>query len=119
VNGEAVYASRPFEAWGDTTVIYTRASGHVYATRLGWNGGAVTLSALKSGGATLGTVSKVELLGSTLATTFSQSSQGLIIRRFARAALLRFRSGGGCCFSCVRRACCPIALSAPYIGRDV
>jgi alpha-L-fucosidase len=57
VNGEAVYASRPFEVWGDTTVLYTRAGGYVYATLLGWNGGAVTLSALKSGGPTLGTVS--------------------------------------------------------------
>jgi alpha-L-fucosidase len=79
VNGEAVYASRPFEAWGDSTVIYTRNNGNVYATLLGWNGGAVTLSALKSGGATLGTVSKVELLGSTVAMTFSQSGQGLTV----------------------------------------
>jgi len=79
VNGEAVYASRPFEVWGDTTVLYTRNNGNVYATLLGWNGGAITLSALKSGGATLGTVSKVELLGSTVALTFSQSSQGLTV----------------------------------------
>ena len=79
VNGEAVYASRPFEVWGDTTVLYTRNNGNVYATLLGWNGGAITLSALKSGGATLGTVSKVELLGSTVALTFSQSGQGLTV----------------------------------------
>jgi alpha-L-fucosidase len=79
VNGEAVYASRPFEVWGDTTVLYTRNNGNVYATLLNWNGGAVTLSALKSGGATLGTVSKVELLGSTVALTFSQSGQGLTV----------------------------------------
>ena len=79
VNGEAVYASRPFEVWGDTTVLYTRAIGNVYATLLGWNGGAVTLSALKSGGPTLGTVSKVELLGSTVALTFSQSATGLTV----------------------------------------
>ncbi|HEX7501758.1 MAG TPA: alpha-L-fucosidase, partial [Polyangia bacterium] len=77
VNGEAVYASRPFEVGGDNTVLYTRANGNVYATLLSWNGGAVTLSALKSGGATLGTVSKVELLGSTVAMTFSQSATGL------------------------------------------
>jgi alpha-L-fucosidase len=79
VNGEAVYASRPFEVWGDNTVIYTRANGNVYATLFGWNGGAITLSALKSGGATLGTVSKVELLGSTVAMTFSQSASGLTV----------------------------------------
>jgi alpha-L-fucosidase len=79
VNGEAVYASRPFEVWGDSTVIYTRAQGNLYATLLNWNGGAVTLSALKSGGPTLGTVSKVELLGSTVAMTFSQNAQGLTV----------------------------------------
>jgi hypothetical protein len=43
------------------------------------DGGAVTLSALKSGGATLGTVSKVELLGSTVEMTFSQNAQGLTV----------------------------------------
>ncbi len=79
VSGEAVYASRPFEVWGDNSVIYTRAKGNVYATLLSWNGGAVTLSALKSGGATLGTVSKVEVLGSTTEMTFSQSTTGLTV----------------------------------------
>jgi hypothetical protein len=74
-----VYASRPFETGGDNTVLYTRAGGYVYATLLSWNGGAVTLSALKSGGPTLGTVSKVEVLGSTAAVTFSQSATGLTV----------------------------------------
>jgi hypothetical protein len=74
-----VYASRPFEAWGDSSVIYTRNNGNVYATLLNWNGGAVTLSALKSGGVTLGTVSKVEMVGSTAAMTFSQNGTGLTV----------------------------------------
>ncbi len=79
INGEAVYGSRPFEVMGDTTVAYTRNNGYVYATLLGWNGGAITLKALSSGGATLGTVSKVELLGSTVPLTFTQNSQGLTV----------------------------------------
>jgi alpha-L-fucosidase len=78
-NGEAVYASRPFEAWGDDSVIYTRSNGNVYATLLNWNGGAVTLGALKSGGVTLGTVSKVEMVGSTVSMTFSQNGTGLTV----------------------------------------
>jgi alpha-L-fucosidase len=78
-NGEAVYASRPFEAWGDDSVVYTRNNGNVYATLLNWNGGSVTLGVLKPGGATLGKVSKVELLGSTVAMTFSQNGQGLTV----------------------------------------
>jgi len=84
VNGEAVYASRPFEVAGETsgatqTVAYTRNNGNIYATLFGWNGGPISLPALKSAGATLGTVSKVEMLGSSVAMTFSQSSQGLTV----------------------------------------
>jgi hypothetical protein len=74
-----VYASRPFETFGDNTVLYTRNNGNVYATLLGWNRGAVTLKALASGGATLGQVTKVELLGSSVSMTFTQSSQGLTV----------------------------------------
>ncbi|MGE5788465.1 MAG: alpha-L-fucosidase [Myxococcales bacterium] len=79
INGEAVYGSRPFEVMGDNTVAYTRNKGNVYATLFGWNGGAITLKALASEGATLGTVTKVELLGSTVALTFAQNAQGLTV----------------------------------------
>ena len=84
VNGEAVYASRPFEVSGEVsgsnqTVAYTRNNGDVYATLFGWSGGAISLPALKSGGATVGTVSKVEMLGSSVAMTFSQNGQGLTV----------------------------------------
>ena len=59
VNGEAVYASRPFEVGGEgsgstQTVAYTRNNGNVYATLFGWSGGAISLPALKSGGVDLG-----------------------------------------------------------------
>jgi alpha-L-fucosidase len=81
VNGEAVYASRPFEVSEDNSdgVEYTRNNGKVYATLFNWNGGAITLPALHTGGATLGKVSKVELLGSSVALTFTQNSQGLTV----------------------------------------
>jgi alpha-L-fucosidase len=79
VNGEAVYASRPFEVFGDSTVSYTRNRGHVYATLLDWHGGPVTLEALRRGGATLGTVTKVELLGSNVPLAFIQNAQGLTV----------------------------------------
>jgi alpha-L-fucosidase len=88
VNGEAVYASRPFEVFGDGTVLYTRNKGNLYATLLGWNGGAITLPALKSGGATLGNVSRVEVLGSTVATTFVQNGQGLTVTPSGTVAAL-------------------------------
>ena len=79
VNGEAVYASRPFEVYGENAVCYTRNNGNVYATLLNWNGGPITLKALRAGGATLGKVSKVELLGSDVPLTFVQDDQGLTV----------------------------------------
>jgi alpha-L-fucosidase len=79
INGEAVYASRPFEVFGDNTVCYTRNNGNVYATILDWNGGPITLKALRAGGETLGKVSKVELLGSDAPLTFVQDDQGLTV----------------------------------------
>lgn len=79
VNGEAVYGSRPFEIFGDNTVLYTRNKGNVYATLLDWNGSSIMLSALHTGGATLGKVSKVELLGSDLPLKFVQDNKGLTV----------------------------------------
>ena len=79
INGEAVYGSRPFEVYGENGVRYTRNHGNVYATLLDWNGGPVTLKALHAGGATLGKVSKVELLGSNVPLTFVQDDQGLTV----------------------------------------
>lgn len=78
-NGEAVYSSRPFEVFGDNSVCYTRNNGVVYATLLDWDGGAVTLSQLHADGATLGRVTKVELLGSDAALSFQQNDKGLTV----------------------------------------
>jgi alpha-L-fucosidase len=79
INSEAVYVSRPFEVSGDNTVCYTRNGGKVYAMLLDWQGGPITLNALRVGGATLGKVSKVEMLGSDVALTFVQDDQGLTV----------------------------------------
>jgi len=79
INGEAVYGSRPFEVSGENSVCYTRNKGNVYAILLDWNGGSITLKSLHSGSATLGKVSKVELLGSDVQLTFIQDSQGLTV----------------------------------------
>ncbi|WP_243348380.1 alpha-L-fucosidase [Parabacteroides sp. FAFU027] len=79
INGEAVYGSRPYEIFGDSTVLYTRSQGKLYATLLNWNGNPITLSALHINGATLGKVSKVELLGSDTPIKFIQDDKGLTI----------------------------------------
>lgn len=81
INGEAVYASRPFEICSENSnsICYTRNNSNVYATLLDWNGGPITLKALRTGGTTLGKVSKVELLGSDIEMTFVQDDQGLTV----------------------------------------
>jgi alpha-L-fucosidase len=79
VNGECVYGSRPFEVYGESGVCYTRNHGNVYAALLDWHGGPVTLPALRAGGATLGKVSKVQLLGSNVLLTFAQDDRGLTV----------------------------------------
>jgi alpha-L-fucosidase len=88
INGEAVYGSRPFEVYGEDGVCYTRNNGNVYATLLNWQGGPVTLKALLAGGATLGKVSKVEMLGSTGSLTFVQDDQGLRVTPSGQAEQL-------------------------------
>ena len=45
-------------------------------TLLDWSGGPITLKALKAGGATLGKVSKVELLGSERADDICRTIKG-------------------------------------------
>jgi alpha-L-fucosidase len=79
INGEAIYGSRPFEVYGESGVCYTRNRGNVYATLLDWHGSPVSLNALRAGGATLGKVSKVELLGSNVSLRFVQDDQGLTV----------------------------------------
>jgi len=79
INGEAVYGSRPFEVFGENSVSYTRNKGHVYATLLDWNGGSITLTSLRTGGATIGKVSKIEMLGSDFPLSFVQNDQGLTV----------------------------------------
>jgi alpha-L-fucosidase len=81
VNGEAVYASRPFDVCQENTnaICYTRNNGNVYAALMNWTNGPVTLKALRAGGTTLGKVSKVEMLGSDVALTFVQDEQGLTV----------------------------------------
>ena len=58
---------------------YTRNQGNVYATLLRLERRPVSLKALHAGGATLGKVSKVELLGSNVSLTFVQDDQGLTV----------------------------------------
>jgi len=88
VNGEAVYGSRPFEVYGEDKVRYTRNNGYVYATDLDWKDSVITLKALRTGGGTLGKVSKVELVGSDVTFSFVQNESGLTITPNKVASIL-------------------------------
>ncbi len=79
VNGEAVYASRPFEVYGEHNVRYTRNNRYVYATILDWKDSVITLKALHADGSTIGKVSKVELVGADGTLSFVQDDKGLTI----------------------------------------
>ncbi|MEO8887520.1 MAG: alpha-L-fucosidase, partial [Mucilaginibacter sp.] len=81
VNGEAIYGSRPFEVYGDTSVYYTRNKNKLYATLIKWKDATINLKALAANGATLGKVTRVELLGNgaAIALPFIQNEQGLTV----------------------------------------
>ena len=81
LNGEAVYASRPFEVCQENanSICFSRNNGRLYAALMNWTNGPITLKALRAGGATLGKVSKVEMLGSDVPLTFVQDDQGLTV----------------------------------------
>jgi len=81
VNGEAVYGSRPFEVHGDTALYYTRNKGKLYATLINWKDAPIKFKALTVNGATLGKVTKVELLGNGAAINvpFVQNEEGLAV----------------------------------------
>lgn len=94
--GEGIYGSRPFEVHissvGQSSrknfkgltevkgqIFYTRNNGFVYAFLLEWPGeGEFTLPELASGGATLGALSNVELLGHG-DISYEHTSDGLTV----------------------------------------
>jgi alpha-L-fucosidase len=80
VNGNAIYGSRPYEVYGEGDARYTRAKGFIYVTLLHWpENNTLTLPALRAGGATIGKVKRVSLLGSSLPISFQQDAGGLKI----------------------------------------
>jgi alpha-L-fucosidase len=79
VNGEAIYGSRPFERASEGETCFTRKNGMVYATTFTWPAaGKLVLEALKKGGPTMGSVSKIELLGQG-PVKFTQDATALTI----------------------------------------
>lgn len=101
VNGEAIYATRPFTVFGEgptkqekagmfldkitygaQDIRYTRKGNTVYAIVLGWPGEnvAITLSALGTADKKAPKVKKVSILGSTENTVFTQDAIGVHLK---------------------------------------
>ena len=78
VNSEAIYATRPFEVYGEEDVRYTRKPGIVYAIICSPKAGTLNLSALGSDCVTVGTALSVELLGYADPISFSHNKNYLV-----------------------------------------
>lgn len=82
VNGEGIYGSRPFEVFKSEAGDYyfTRANGFVYVFVLEWpEEKSIIIPELKTGGATIGKISEVELLGANGKIGFEQNAEGLTL----------------------------------------
>ena len=77
INGEAVYEARPFDVWGNDSVIYTRRGGFIYALLLKPLSGKTVLQALGMNRTSVGKVLKVEMLETGKRLRFSQTPDGL------------------------------------------
>jgi len=97
VNGEAIFATRPWRVYGEgptsvtegkfgeaTTKPFTAAdirfttkAGALYALAMDWPQGAMTIKALATGAP--GAVERVELLGSATPLAFTRGPEGLVI----------------------------------------
>ena len=101
VNGEAIYASRPFTVFGEgptkqekggmfldkitygaQDIRYTRKGNTVYAIVLGWPGDnvTVTLSALGTADKKVPKIKKASVLGSSENTVFTQDALGVHVK---------------------------------------
>ena len=80
VNGEAIYASRPWTLAGDGDVRFTRKGNVIYAIALAWpsDAGELVIGALGTD-ENVGTVEGVSLLGFEAPITWQQSDRALTI----------------------------------------
>jgi alpha-L-fucosidase len=98
VNGEAIFGTRPWQAYGEGTVQYkgghfnedytytakdirfTTKGATLYAIALGWpQDGQLTLKSLVAGGGKGNRIKRVELLGHKGKLNFTQSADGLVV----------------------------------------
>ena len=79
INKEAIYSSRPFDVWGNDSIIYTRNNGNIYAVLTKWRGDKVNLSALNTTSPSVGKIEKVEMIETNRPIDFTQDDNGLLV----------------------------------------
>jgi alpha-L-fucosidase len=79
VNGEAIYATRPWKQFGEDKIRFTTKGDTLYAISLGWPTNGVALASLSTTNSGIGKISGVELLGHKGALEFLQDETGLKI----------------------------------------
>ena len=101
VNGEAIYATRPWTKFGEGAAAprrggaapatneapraaqmyrFTTKGDTLYAIALGWPGAQATVTSLATGAAGVGKITRVELLGHDGALEFTQDGGGLKVK---------------------------------------
>jgi alpha-L-fucosidase len=80
VNGEAIYATRPWTQYGEDKIRFTTKGDTLYAISLGWPTNGVTLASLSTTNSGIGKISGVELFGHKGKLEFSQDETGLNIK---------------------------------------
>jgi alpha-L-fucosidase len=79
VNGEAIYATRPWKQFSEGSIRFTTKGDTLYAISLAWPTNEVTLASLSTTNSGIGKISSVELLGHKGGLEFSQGESGLKI----------------------------------------
>jgi len=79
VNGEAIYATRPWRVALDGEVRFTARGDVVYAVALAWPADGRLCIAALGGNEGVGAVAKVELLGTDVPVAWAQSDEALTI----------------------------------------
>jgi alpha-L-fucosidase len=79
VNGEAIYATRPWRQFSEGKIRFTTKGEYLYAISYEWPASGLSISALGAANS-VGKISRVELLGHQGALEFSQDQGGLKIK---------------------------------------
>lgn len=77
VNGDAIYATRPWKISEEGRVHFTRKGDTLYAISLDWPAAELVIPALALGKTPSGEINKIELLGYPTALAFAQELDGL------------------------------------------